>query len=103
HATPRQSIRRARPEPDVPPSQCGLRDAIPSGLPGYRNGEIISLSEILQRVAYPVEPFRLEIVQNDLSPALLGGHRDSSGKPPDLFDQANDCLANEVQHLHRIT
>src|SRR5437867_2028978 len=66
-------------------------------------GEIISLSKILQRVAYPVEPFRLEIFQNDLPPALLEGSRDSSWKPPDLFDEANDCLANEVQHLHTIT
>jgi len=53
-----------------------------------------SLPKVLQRVAYPVEPFGFMFVQHDLPPSLLDGIRDRLGKQPDLFDQLEDGQAN---------
>ncbi len=55
-----------------------------------------SLSTILRRVAYPVEPFDFKFVQNALPPPLLGGNRERLGKQPDLFDQLEEGQANEL-------
>src|SRR6266516_4767478 len=59
-----------------------------------------SLAKILRRVAYPVEPFGIKSVQNVLPPPLLDGNRDRLGKQPGLFDQLDDCQANELQSVH---
>ena len=61
-----------------------------------------SLPTILRRVAYPVEPFCFKFVQNDLSPSVLAGIRERLGKRPGLFDQVDDCQANELQCSHRV-
>src|SRR5947208_14413292 len=60
-----------------------------------------SLPNILRRVAYPVEPFGFKSVQNGPPPPLLGGNRDRLGEQPRLFDQLDDCQANELQCVHR--
>jgi len=60
-----------------------------------------SLPKILRRVAYPVEPFGFKSVQNGPPPPLLGGNRDRLGEQPGLFDQLDDCQANELQCVHR--
>src|SRR6266513_69384 len=61
----------------------------------------LSLPKILRRVAYPVEPFGFKSVQNGPPPPLLGGNRDRLGEQPRLFDQLDDCQANELQCVHR--
>src|SRR5437867_10450713 len=60
-----------------------------------------SLPKILRRVAYPVEPFGFKSVQNGPPLPLLGGNRDRMGEQPRLFDQLDDCQANELQCVHR--
>ncbi len=68
----------------------------------FPNLEFESLSKILRRVAYPVEPFRFKFVQNDLSPSILAGICERSGKQPSLLDQVDDCQANDLQCSHRM-
>src|SRR5437667_3358930 len=46
-----------------------------------------SFPTIFRRVANAVEPFRFKLVENDLSPPILAGIGESSGKKPGLFDQ----------------
>src|ERR1035441_9827318 len=60
-----------------------------------------SLSKILRRVAYPVEPFGLKFVQDCLPLSLLDGIRDGFGKQAGLFDQLGEGHANELQYVHR--
>ena len=57
-------------------------------------------STILRRVAYPVEPFDFEFIQDDLLPPVPGGRRNGSGKQPDLFDETDDCQGDLVQFVH---
>ena len=61
-----------------------------------------SLPTILRRVAYPIEPFRFEFVPDDLSPPVLAGIGERSGKQPGLFNQVDDCQANDLQRSHRV-
>jgi hypothetical protein len=60
-----------------------------------------SLSQILCRVAYPVEPFDFKFVLNCLPPPLLDGFHERLGKEPDLLDQSEDYQANEFQYVHK--
>ena len=62
---------------------------------------IISLSNVLRRVAYPVEPFGFEAVQGDLPPLLIEGIHHRLGEQPGLFDEANGRLAKMLQHVHK--
>src|SRR6058998_2996479 len=55
-----------------------------------------------QNILDELEPFRFEFVQNVLSPPILAGLCESSGKQPGLFDQVDDCPANELQRSHRV-
>ncbi len=57
----------------------------------------VSLSKVLRRIAYPVEPFGFECVPGELPPPLLEGNGDRMGKQPGLFEKASRCLANELQ------
>ena len=41
-------------------------------------------------------------VQHALPPPLLDGKRDSLGKEAGLFDQLDDCQANELQCVHKV-
>ena len=56
---------------------------------------LILLSKIFGGVAYPINPFRLLFVLNGLLLSLFHrqGHR--LGEEPDLFEKADDPLANE--------
>ena len=70
--------------------------------PSFPSMESESLPKIFIRIAYPVEPFGFQLVQNDLSPPLLAGIDERLGKQPGLFDQVGDCQANELQCAHRL-
>ena len=61
------------------------------------NGALHSPSGILRRVSDPVEPFDFELVPRELPPPLLKGERDSFWQQPGLFDQVNDCQADELK------
>jgi hypothetical protein len=60
-----------------------------------------SFSEILVRVANPVEPFGFKIVPNHLLPPLLQGVRDRAGKEPDLPDQLDEAHTKQFQGVHK--
>ena len=62
---------------------------------------LVSLAKILGGIAYSVESFGLQIVSGDLSPPLLERPGDRLRKKQGLFDEANDCLANSLQHVHK--
>jgi len=65
--------------------------------------ELKCLPKILRRVAYPIEPFGVKFVPNDLPPPLLDRNHDRLGKQPGLFDQLDDCQANELQCVHNLS
>ena len=75
----------------------GFMNVLP---PAFDRGAQRSLSKILRRVAYPVEPFGFMFVQHDPPPALPGGVRGGLGKEPGLFDRLDDGQANEFQCVH---
>ena len=62
----------------------------------------LALPKVLGGVAYPVEPFRFKFVQNDLSPPILAGICERSGKQPCPLEQMEDCQANAFQCSHRV-
>ena len=61
-----------------------------------------SLSQIFQRIAYPVEPFGFSFIQDSLPPALLEGIRNSLGQQAGLFNQFDDGPANSFEWVHRL-
>ena len=63
-------------------------------------GASLSPASILRRVAYPVEPFRLELVPREFSPPLLKGQRDRLWQRPDLLGQVNDGQADQFKCIH---
>ena len=58
--------------------------------------------DILRQVAYPVEPFRLELVPRELPPPLLKGERNRLWQQPGLFDQLNDGQADQFEYIHKV-
>jgi hypothetical protein len=61
-----------------------------------------SFANVFRRVADPVEPFGFLLVKNELSPPLLTGIGERSGKQPGLFDQVNEGQTNELQRVHGV-
>jgi len=60
----------------------------------------LSPSEVLGRVADPIESFSFECIQGVLPPPVPEGIREKRGKPQGLFEKANGSLANELQCVH---
>ena len=57
-------------------------------------------SEVLGRVADPVEAFGFECIQGELPSPLAEANRDKTGKNQGPFKKANGYLANELQCAH---
>ena len=57
-------------------------------------------SEVLGRVADPIESFSFECIQCELLPPLPEETREKPGNPQGLFEKANGSLANELQCMH---
>jgi len=75
--------------------KMGLFSRREFSFPGFG---IKSLSKILRRVAYPVEPLGFKFVSNRQPPPLLDDIRDRLGKKPTPSDY---CQANELQRIHK--
>jgi len=60
----------------------------------------LSPSQVLGRVADPVESFSFECIHGDLPPPLTEANRDKKGETPGGFEKANSSLANELQCTH---
>jgi hypothetical protein len=60
----------------------------------------LPFAEVLRRMADPVEPFGFERVQGGSVTPLLEHNRDRTGQSPECFKKADQCPANELQHLH---
>jgi hypothetical protein len=59
-----------------------------------------SLSNILRRISYPIEPFRLELTPAEFAPPTFQGERDRLWQKPSLFDQADDRQAETLKYVH---
>ena len=58
---------------------------------------IRSSSKVPRRIAYPVEPFDLELASDELPPPLFKGGRHRLWQQPSLFDQVNEGQAGEFK------
>ena len=66
----------------------------------FRASGFRSLSKILVRIAYSIQPFDFKFVQHGLPPPSLDGIGDRLGKQPGLFDQLDECQVDEFQCVH---
>jgi hypothetical protein len=58
-----------------------------------------SSSEILRRVAYPVESFGFKAVPSRLSPLVVTSKHERLWQQPDLFGQVENCQADKFEQI----
>jgi hypothetical protein len=65
--------------------------------------EFGSLSDVLGRVAYPVEPFSFHFGPRDTLLSFLEGKSERLGNRPCLFGQPEDRQTDQLQYVHVVS
>lgn len=68
-----------------------------------RTAAVDSSPKVLGRVAQAVEPFCFNLVPRELLPPLLKGERDRLWQEPDLSGQVEDCQADKLWNIHKVS